>query len=317
MSKHNAVPVRLNVEFAVEAQTIRAWHYPARNDDLAGPDGAPAVILAHGFSLTKDCGLEAYARNFSKAGVHAVVFDYRGWGESDGEIRDVVLMRSQLADYHAVLAGVREMAGIDPARVALWGTSYSGGTVVACAAEDGAVAAVVAQVPNLDNLATARFLSTRIRPLRLMRLGLRLARDVVAGWRGKEPVYVQSMGRTGEMAAYVSDESWDEFAQVAGPMWNNRVGLRDFVRLPMWRPVKKLNELPCRIQLHACVQDDLTPWRPAVKAARQLGAQAELHEYSAGHFGIYVGEDQARALTTQAAFLTRELAISDSTISTS
>ncbi|MBB4855169.1 pimeloyl-ACP methyl ester carboxylesterase [Mycobacteroides chelonae] len=289
-------------------ETVRGWHYPARHTDLTGTDGTPAVVLAHGFSLTKDCGLDAYAQRFSEAGVHAVVFDYRGWGDSDGDIRDVVLMDKQLADYRTVLACVREMPEVDPARVALWGTSYSGGTAVACAAEDGAVAAVIAQVPNLDNLATARFLSTKIGPSRLLQLGLRLALDVFAGWRGKEPAYVQSIGRTGELAAYVSDVSWAQFSQIAGPMWNNRVGLRDFVRLPMWRPIKKLNKLPCRIQFHACVQDDLTPWRPAVKAAKRLGSKAELHKYATGHFGIYVGEDHIRALITQAEFLTRELA---------
>lgn len=298
---------RNDFEFDSNGDTVRAWYYPARNHTLAGPAGAPAVVLAHGFSLTKDCGLEPYAARFAEAGMHAVVFDYRGWGASDGTPRDVVRLRDQLVDYHAALAATRGLDDVDPARVAVWGTSYSGGTAVVCAAEDGNVAAVVAQVPNLDNLATARFLATRIPLVSMIRLGARLARDVAAAALGRKPVYVTSIGRPGDFAAYVSDESMSQVDHIAGPTWNNRVALRDFVRLPLLRPVNYLGRLPCRIQLHACTRDDLTPSRPTIAAAQRLGDRAELVCYDAGHFGIYVGVDRSRALDSQTTFLTQEL----------
>ncbi|MGL4305113.1 MAG: alpha/beta hydrolase [Mycobacteriaceae bacterium] len=298
---------RKEIEFASAGTTIRAWLYPAVNASLANKSGVPAVVLAHGFSLTKDCGLQLYAETFARAGISSVVFDYRGWGDSDGNPRDVVNVRAQLADYHAAVAATRKLPGIDPQRIALWGTSYSGGTVIACAAEDQHIAAVVAQVPNLDNFATARFLMTRIPLRRGVQLGISLARDVLAGWSGKDPVYVTSVGKPGEHAAYISAESYEQLSTIVGPHWKNRVGLRDFVRFPWLRPVNYLDKLPCRIQLHACELDDLTPARPVFQAAKKLGAQAELERYEEGHFGIYIGQSLVKALNTQTLFLVKEL----------
>lgn len=49
-----------------------------------GPVGAvPCVVMAHGFSGTRDLGLPVYAEHFAVAGLAALVFDYRKWGVRD------------------------------------------------------------------------------------------------------------------------------------------------------------------------------------------------------------------------------------------
>lgn len=183
--------------------------------------------------------------------------------------------------------------------------------MITCAAQDGDIAAVVSQVPNLDNIATARFLATRVPIGRTLRLGVHLALDVLAGAFGRPPVVVPIMGRSGEFAAYVSDEGWEDFELIRGASWNNRLALRGFVRLPIWRPVTYLDRLPCRVQFHACIPDDLTPAAPTLKAAERLGDRAELLRYDTGHFGIYVGDALQRALDSQTDFLERELAATE------
>lgn len=295
------------VTFDSAGDPIAAWWFRAGSTALRSDAGRPAVILGHGYGLTRDCGLKPYAERFAAAGIHAFVFDYRGFGASGGRDREVVVAGRQIEDYRAVIGAVRATADVDPGRLALWGSSYSGGLAIAAAALDGRIAAVVAQVPNLDNRATLRFLARNTPPRRMAWLLGCVARDALRGVMRREPYYVVANGRDGERAAYASDEAMDQLEQIAGPGWANRVALRDFAHVPMFRAVKFLPDLPCRVQLLVCEHDDLTPAAPGLKAAELLGDRAELHRYPAGHFGIYVEPVFSQALAAQTAFLAGEL----------
>lgn len=113
----------------------------------AGTGGA-CVVLCTGFGGTQDTpALVATARDFARAGYHAVTFDYRSFGLSDGQPRQVVSIAGQLDDIAAALACARGLDGVDPERIVLWGTSLGGGHVIAAASRDPGVAAVIAQIP--------------------------------------------------------------------------------------------------------------------------------------------------------------------------
>jgi Serine aminopeptidase, S33 len=66
----------------------------------------PSIILAHGFSGTMDW-LIPHAERFASAGFAAVIFDYRGFGESQVEPRQVVDVSGQHQDIRAAVAWVR------------------------------------------------------------------------------------------------------------------------------------------------------------------------------------------------------------------
>ena len=52
----------------------------------AGPDEKyPAVVLCHGFSGIREILLPPYAELFAQNGFAALIFDYRGFGDSEGE----------------------------------------------------------------------------------------------------------------------------------------------------------------------------------------------------------------------------------------
>ena len=53
--------------------------------------------MAHGFGAARALRLYAYAAVFARAGYAVVVFDYRGWGDSDGVPRHVLNIRLQKA----------------------------------------------------------------------------------------------------------------------------------------------------------------------------------------------------------------------------
>ncbi|MGH2967075.1 MAG: alpha/beta hydrolase, partial [Solirubrobacterales bacterium] len=146
---------RLDVSFLSAGEQCRAW--------LFMPNAArpPLIILGHGLGATREMGLEPYARRFADAGVAALAFTYRHFGDSDGEPRQLLDIERQLGDWAAALAYGRSLDGIDGERVALWGSSFGGGHVIEAAARDGAVAAVVSQCPFTDGLAAARAASPR------------------------------------------------------------------------------------------------------------------------------------------------------------
>lgn len=300
---------RRQVDFPSKGVRVSACHYAPTPTGPRGADKRPAIVMGHGLSLTRDCGLHLYAEQFAKAGFHVFVFDYRGFGQSGGAIRDLISVKMQVEDYHAALAFARETPGVDARRVALWGTSYSGGIATQCAYEDARVQALVIQVPNLDNVATGLYMTARLTlkaPLRGLWLVAHGLADALAGLFQTKPVYVRCMGRSGEMAAYVSDESMSQINQIRGADWQNRLALRDFVRWP-FRPIRHVSKIACPIQIFAADRDDLTPVGPALKAAKLAGPGSELHRYLVGHFGIYVGDTLQDAINKQIDFLQRTL----------
>jgi fermentation-respiration switch protein FrsA (DUF1100 family) len=116
----------------------------------------PCVVMAHGFAATRDDGLPAYAQRFAEAGLAVLLFDYRHFGTSGGgEPRQLVDVGHQHEDYHAAIRCARHLDGADPDRIVLWGSSFSGGHVIAVAAGDSRVAAVISQVPYADGLIVA------------------------------------------------------------------------------------------------------------------------------------------------------------------
>ena len=122
-----------------------ATYLGARGDALTGERGRPCVVMGHGFGATRDGGLLPFAERFAAAGADVLMFDYRGYGTSDGTPRQDVNHLRHRQDYHAAIEHARGLPGVDRDRIVLWGSSYSGGHVVPVAARDGQVAAVISQ----------------------------------------------------------------------------------------------------------------------------------------------------------------------------
>ena len=72
--------------------------------------------------------LDAYAERFCAAGYACLVFDYRNFGDSEGQPRQLLDIGMQLADWAAAMAYAQTPGAIDQKRIGLWGTSFGGGT---------------------------------------------------------------------------------------------------------------------------------------------------------------------------------------------
>ena len=111
--------------------------------------------MAHGFSAVKEMYLDSFAEVFAAAGLNALVFDNRCFGASEGEPRQEIDPWAQVRDYRHAITYASTLPEVDPARIGVWGSSYSGGARPGRRAIDRRVRAVVCQVPLIsghDNL---------------------------------------------------------------------------------------------------------------------------------------------------------------------
>lgn len=134
--------IRHDVSFTSGGTTCAAWLYPASCDE--GP--RPIIVMAHGVTGTRRDGLWSFANRFAAAGINALLFDHRGFGDSDGE-KDYFDPQMQLEDWRAALAFARSLPDVDASKVATLGSSLGGGNALWAAADDGKVAACISQVP--------------------------------------------------------------------------------------------------------------------------------------------------------------------------
>ena len=292
---------RSDVTFQSGGTRCAAWLYrPAQN----GGGLTPCVVLAHGFSAVRDQRLDVYAERFVQAGLTALVFDYRHFGDSDGEPRQLLDIRRQLEDWRAAIVYARTLEGVDPARIAIWGSSFSGGHVMTLAARDPSLAAAVSQVAFADGLITLP--STGIgNALRLTGEGLR---DQVAALRGRPPHMIAAVGPPGSNSAMNTPDAEPGMQALTPPgsTWRNEVAARIALHVGSYRPARQAGKIRCPILFCVADNDDLTAPGLVLKAASKA-PRAEVKRYPIGHFDIYVGEWFERAVADQTDFLTRHL----------
>ena len=291
-----------NVEFSVDGTTVRAWFYAPSNT----PTTVPCMVMAHGLAGVKAMGLDRYARRFQDVGFAVLVFDYRFWGESDGEPRHLAWIPHQLADWSAAVKYARSRPEVDAQRIALWGTSLSGGHVLTIAAADATIAAVIAQCPALDGTEATEEMVQR-QGLGAINWGLILhaQRDLVRSWLGLSPHKVPIVGPVGSVALMPLQEAVDAFAELAPSDFVNEACARIAVRMDKYRPVLQADKVRCPVLLQICEHDPVTPPSIVEDANRRLGPRAEIVRYPIGHFDIYQGMNFEQAVAAQVKFLSR------------
>ncbi len=283
-------------------------HLPGEGDAFADAEGRrPCVVLAHGFGGTVDSGLLPFAERFASAGLDALAFDYRHFGASEGEPRQLLSVRSQLQDYAAAIAYARSLPEVDPERIVVWGSSYAGGHAVAVAVADGRVAAAISQVPAMDGLATVLSAARHNGPRQLLGLMLAGMRDLAASIRGRAPVMLAVVGPPGSVAAMTTADAEPGYRAIAGPTWRNEVAARIGLRFASYRPGLQADRLPCPLLVQIADRDSIAPPQAAQDAAWLATGRAEVRSYPIGHFDIYRGPPFERAVADQLHFLGRHL----------
>jgi fermentation-respiration switch protein FrsA (DUF1100 family) len=270
----------------------------------------PVIVMAHGFGAVRALRLYAYAERFAAAGYVVVAFDYRGFGDSDGQPRQLLDIKAQHTDWRAALKFARSLPGADSDRVIAWGTSFAGGHVITLAGTGESLAAIIAQVPHISGLAAVRATGTRA-SLRLAPHGVR---DQLRAWLHRTPVYVNSAGATGETAVMTSPDALAGMERLiadsglAPDAYPTTVAARIVLRIGAYSPGRHANGVTCPALVQIAEHDAVTPTHVALRAAHKM-ANPTVHTYDCGHFDPYVEPLFATVVADQLAFLHKHVPV--------
>ncbi|NOR17564.1 alpha/beta fold hydrolase [candidate division WOR-3 bacterium] len=292
---------RKDVSFKVKGTSISAWLYVPV--DLSTP--VPCIIMGHGFGGTKDMIMESYALRYQGAGFAVLAFDYRHFGESEGEPRQLVLISYQLEDYTAAIAYARGLDEIDSARIALWGTSASGGYGIVIAAKDKNIACVVAQCPGLDHRASEQMFRKKLGIGHILRLFVHGQRDMGRSRLVLSPHKIPIVGKPGTMAFFPISDAYEGYRKLASKHFINEVCARVILRSHGYRPDKHIRNVRCPVLIQICDHDSLAPI--SAETEKELSKYAEIKHYPIGHFDIYTGENFERSVSDQIEFFKKHL----------
>ena len=302
----------LSFTFAEESFASGGVRCAARVYRPTSPDAAllPVIVMAHGFGAVRALRLYAYAERFAAAGYVVVAFDYRGFGDSEGQPRQLLDIKAQHADWRAALQFARDLPGATPDRVIAWGTSFAGGHVITLAGTGEPLAAIIAQVPHISGPAAVR--ATGIRAsLRLAPHGLR---DQLRAWLHRTPVYVNSAGATGETAVMTSPDALAGMERLiadsglAPDAYPTTVAARIVLRIGTYSPGRHANRITCPALVQIAEHDAVTPTHVALQAVHKM-ANPTVHTYDCGHFDPYVEPLFATVVADQLAFLHKHVPV--------
>jgi len=263
----------------------------------------PVVIMGHGFAAERCFRLPAFADVFARNGLAVYFFDYRSFGESEGEPRHLVSPKRHQQDWHRAISHIRGMREIDLDRIAIWGSSFSGGHVLQVGAESPHVAAIISQVPHVDGLATAACSE----PMQLLHATVAGLRDVFSTHVLGKPFYSRVVGRVDEFAAMNKAEVWEGWEALIpeDSEWENKVQSRIFLELPFYSPIKFASKITVPVMVVAGEFDTITPAKAARKAAERI-KNAEFKLLKCNHFQAYTGKAFEENVAIQLEFLQRQ-----------
>jgi len=293
--------VRRELRFRVACQEVAAWHYP-------GEDGS-CVVMAGGFAVTKEPATDLFAARLNAAGHGVLAFDYRRLGASGGTPRQVVRVREQLADWQGAIEYAATLPDVDPARLAVWGFSATGGHVFRVAARNPQLAAAIAQTPNAGGLAAGRAAMRYQKPGAMLRLTARGMLDAAGGLYGRAPLLVPLGGEPGEVAVLTTPDVADT-QRALNPDgrcddWMQQVAARSVLRLAAYRPGRAAGRIRCPLLVLVC-DEDASAYPPAAVAAARRAPGSELVRLPGGHYAPFLGSHE-QAVAAQLEFLRRHL----------
>lgn len=266
-------------------------------------EALPAILMVHGWGGVQNALTVRFHEHFVAAGFAVMSFDFAGWGESEGKIRNAINPWQRLRDAEKALAALKSQPEVDARRIVLWGTSFGGGHVIDLAAKHPELLGAIAHVPMLDGMAAARAV-----PLpQMLRLGMYAMADLM---RVKGPVYIPVVGPRGKLSTMDRDGAYDAMMrgmQEIGQNYDNRVTARSVLTMGLYRPFKRLKDIRVPTLLVGAHGDTVAPFVES-KIHQQGNPLISIRHLSANHFEPYFEPALTPNLDYQLTFLKSLLA---------
>lgn len=290
-------PYRQEVtEFFVSGKRVRGvFHRPQHTSHPT-----PIVVMFNGFATEWHFGTTAFIEAFTTAGLATLNFDYRSFGASEGEPRQLLDIPEQLNDCRAAIAHALAQPWVDASQLVIWGSSLGGGHAISMAAECPQAKALVAQVPHCCSQAAFK----RV-PLGSVLKGMAAAMmDAIGSRLGRAP---RQLPVVAEPPAYavMAYPGWEaHYLQLAAgsPTWQNAIVARSLLRGGNYRPIGLADKVQCAALLVAGEHDAGVPIEAVRETASKI-RQCELLTYPGDHFEVYHGQRQPEIVQHERDFI--------------
>ena len=301
----NAPMCRQNISIPIDHTWISGWLYLPK--EFAQP--APCVILSNGFCGTKDAVLEEYALAFVRIGVAAITYDYRHFGESGGEPRQLFNGIKQMEDFKAVIGYARACKSIDESKIILWSTSAAGRYGIMIAAEDEKIAGIISQCPSLDHGKDDKLILKREGIGYFLKIFMHAQRDKGRSRFGLSPHFIPAVGRPGSFALLNAPGAFEGYERLmsGSEHFMNKICGRSMLMAQGPDVMKAAQNVKCPVLIIVCEKDTTVSPDSHKKVTEVLGGKATVIQYPVGHFDIYEGEYFDKSVDAQLKFLNRIL----------
>lgn len=184
---------------------------------------------------------------------------------------------------------------IDPTRLAVWGTSLSGGHALVRAATDPRINAVAAIIPFIHLTPTAK---PDLLPL--------LARDALRRLTRRPGLMIPAAGHPGEAAAMNSDGAFEWAADMAqgAATYPNEVTVASLPNMLRWSTRKAASNISVPVLAILAEADTITPPQRVRKALQRV-PDVEYVSYPKSHFELFTDQGDSVRATTVAWLTTR------------
>lgn len=274
-----------NVSFLSDGFLVKGWLFMP-------PDSLnkrlPAIVMAPGFSGTKECNYQFYAANFSKEGFAVLLFDYPNFGESSGSLRYEVDPWQQIQAYRDGISYLESRDDIDMNRIGVWGGSYSGGHTLVVSAIDHRVKCLVSMTPFISGSYYIKNLPDKVKSFLIQQFNA----DRLSRIKGKEPAMIPvATNDSRQFSAISGTHAWDfiESFKNYAPTYKNSVTLKSLEMQLEYEPgcyVQNIGAIP---KLFIIAKDDeMVPEQLILDAFNTASEPKKLIYIEGHHFSPYM-----------------------------
>jgi fermentation-respiration switch protein FrsA (DUF1100 family) len=281
---------RRNVEFPAEdGVLLRGWLYePVREE---GDETLyPTIVMTHGYGAVKELYLDLYAELFAQSKFVVLLYDHQNFGESSGEPRQEIDPRKQVQGYSSAITYLQSLIKlVDPQRIGIWGTSYSGGHVLVVSANDKRVKCVVSQMPSINGKQNLRRRNkTDEEYQRLLKAFERDAKQRAEGGASRiipiiRPEVQEDWWKFFDVNHAVDKDKWRY------QNWKNEQTLRSVEMYGEYDPEEYVEKIsPCPLLMIVADNDTVTFTEDEIELfEKKAGEPKKLIKFSGDHFSAY------------------------------
>lgn len=264
----------------------------------------PIIVMGNGYATEWQFGTKQTIQAFVDAGFACLNFDYRHFGKSDGEPRQVVDIQAQLEDWRAALIYAAKLGEVDGQRMAVWGSSLGGGHAISIAAENPQLKAMIAQVPHCCSNAAFKTVA-----LSAVFKGVGYAAlDSMRNLVGMKPLLIPVLSEPGEYGVMTHPGWREHYLSLVNEesQWKNEIPARSLFKSGQYRPILVADKIACP-SLVVYGENDPGCTKDIIEETAAKIPNSQTYAYPGDHFDVYGGGFFDDIIAQEVAFFKQHL----------